>query len=602
MAAVAAVLNSLRCLFSLSWLTGPIFDKELRVSSRRRRNYVLRFVYLAFLTAFLALVWVVVMRFADSALLQMSQMAEAGKRIIAYIVWFQFIVTQIVAVIMLSTSISDEIYSKTLGLLMTTPVNSFQIVMGKLFSKLLQLILLLAISLPLLAVVRVFGGVPWSYVVSSLSITFTTIIFLGSLSLFFSIFTRKAYVCIIMTCLTAGILFALIPIMSFMIWDVLDLNTVIPEKTLFPIILSPNPYCNMFFNTMLMTVPRAAAGGMPVISWPLHCGMILAASAVLLSICVIRVRKVALRQATGQLGILPRKRRKGGKVSAATADRDDFAAPTRRVTGPPIVWKELRFPLLGRRKSASLVVIALCLLILFVTYLLCAMENILDDDEIHNVYAFVFVGIGVLFTTVLASTSITSEKEARSWPLLLATPLDDNEILFGKFVGIARRCFPAWLLLLGHTVVFSLTGIIHPVAILQMALLASWIIGLLAGTGVYFSTCFKRTTTAVLLNFAVVVTLWAMLPFLLAMLGAVDSDLRPMVEVYMDTNPFVHAVVIMEAAVSDPGNYRWVSFGSSELTGAFGSTVWMLICAAVYVSVGFLFSRLAKKRLRRNVF
>ncbi|UCE46799.1 MAG: ABC transporter permease subunit, partial [Phycisphaerales bacterium] len=395
MAAVAAVLNSLRCLFSLSWLTGPIFDKELRVSSRRRRNYVLRFVYLAFLTAFLALVWVAVMRFADSALLQMSQMAEAGKQIIAYIVWFQFIVTQIVAVIMLSTSISDEIYNKTLGLLMTTPVNSFQIVMGKLFSKLLQLILLLAISLPLLAVVRVFGGVPWSYVVSSLSITFTTIIFLGSLSLFFSIFTRKAYVSIIMTCLTTGILFALIPIMSFMIWDVLDLNTVIPEKTLFPIILSPNPYCNMFFNTMLMTVPRAAAGGMPVISWPLHCGIILAASAVLLSVCVIRVRKVALRQATGQLGILPRKRRKSGKVSAATADRDDFAAPTRRVTGPPIVWKELRFPLLGRRKSASLVVIALCLLILFVTYLLCAMENILDDDEIHNVYAFVFVGIGV---------------------------------------------------------------------------------------------------------------------------------------------------------------------------------------------------------------
>jgi len=600
MARVAVVLNSLRNVFSLSWLTGPIFDKELRVSSRRRRNYVLRFAYLALLTAFLALFWIQMTRFGGSGLYQISRMAEVGKQIIASIVWFQFIITQIVAIVMLSTSISDEIYNKTLGLLMTTPVNSFQVVMGKLFSKLLQLMLLLAISLPLLAVVRVFGGVPWSYIVSSLSITLTTAIFMGSISLFFSIFTRKAYVAIILTVLAVGMLFALIPLMSAMIYNVLDLDMRIPEKQFFPIILLPNPYCNMFFNTMMMTVPRGALGGMPSFHWPLHCGIILAASAVVLSISVIKVRKVALRQATGQLGILTRRRRKGKKASAA--GRDDPAATVRTVAGPPIIWKELRFPLLGRRKVASLVIITICLLMLLVTYLLCGVENMLDDEDIHNVYAFIFLGIGVLFTTVLSSTSITSEKEARSWPLLLATTLDDNQILTGKFVGIVRRCFPAWLLLIGHTVVFSLTGLIHPVAILQMTLLAGWIVGFLGCTGLYFSTCFKRTTTAVLMNFAVVALLWAVLPFLLAILGAIDSDLRPMVEVYMDTNPFVHSIVIMEAAIGNPGNYRWVSFDSSQDTGTFGSTIWMLICAAGYLSVGFLFSRRAKKRFRRNVF
>ena len=527
-------------------------------------------------------------------------MAEAGKSIIASIVWFQFIITQIVAVVMLSTSISDEIYNKTLGLLMTTPVNSFQVVMGKLFSKLLQLMLLLAISLPLLAVVRVFGGVPWSYVVSSLSITLTTAIFMGSVSLFFSIFTRRAYVAIILTVLAVGMLFALIPLMSAMIYHVMDLDTVIPEGKFFPVILLPNPYCNMFFNTMMMTVPRGALGGMPSFHWPLHCGIILAASAVLISISVIKVRKVALRQATGQLGIFTRSRRKGRKSSAA--GRDDPAGTVRTVAGPPIIWKELRFPLLGRRKIASLVIITICLLMLLVTYLLCAMENVLDEEEVHNVYAFIFLGIGVLFTTVLSSTSITSEKEARSWPLLLATTLDDSQILTGKFVGIVRRCFPAWLLLIGHTLMFSLTGLIHPVAILQMTLLAGWIVGFLGCTGLYFSTCFKRTTTAVLMNFAVVALLWAVLPFLLAILGAIDRDLRPMVEVYMDTNPFVHSIVIMEAAIGNPGNYRWVSFDSSQYTGTFGSTIWMLICAAGYLSVGFLFSRRAKKRFRRNVF
>ena len=38
-------------------LTGPIFDKELRVASRRRRNYVLRSVYVLVLVFFLAFTW-----------------------------------------------------------------------------------------------------------------------------------------------------------------------------------------------------------------------------------------------------------------------------------------------------------------------------------------------------------------------------------------------------------------------------------------------------------------------------------------------------------------------------------------------------------------
>src|SRR4030042_5524448 len=175
---------------SLYWLTGPIFDKELRVSSRRRRNYVLRFAYVALLTVFLALFWVNTVPSRVSGLYQSSRMAEAGKIMTAFVIWFQFIATQLIAGIMLSTSVSDEIYNKTLGLLMTTPINSFQVVTGKLLSKLLQLLLLLAISLPLLAIVRVFVGVPWGYIAVGLCVTLTTGLFVGSWRVFFSLFAR----------------------------------------------------------------------------------------------------------------------------------------------------------------------------------------------------------------------------------------------------------------------------------------------------------------------------------------------------------------------------------------------------------------------------
>jgi len=150
---------------TLRWLTGPIFDKELRVSSRRRRNYVLRFVYLAALTLYVVLIWLASVHESGygpsgSGAYRISMMSRAGQTVILSIVAFQFAAMQLIAIVMLSTSISEEIYHKTLGVLMTTPVGSFKIVLGKLLSRLLQILILLAISLPLLAIVRVLGGVP----------------------------------------------------------------------------------------------------------------------------------------------------------------------------------------------------------------------------------------------------------------------------------------------------------------------------------------------------------------------------------------------------------------------------------------------------------
>ncbi|MHC4622681.1 MAG: ABC transporter permease subunit [Planctomycetota bacterium] len=595
-----ALVNLVRHFASLSWLTGPIFDKELRVSSRRRRNYVLRFVYLALLTTFLALLWLEVVRYHGSFVHRTARMAEAGKAIITFIVWFQFCATQAVAVIILSTSISDEIYNRTLGLLMTTPVNSFQIVMGKLFSRLLQLILLLAISLPLLAIVRVFGGVPWAYVISSLCITLTTIIFVGSLSLFFSIFTRRAYVVIILTALTLGLLFALIPFFTAMIWHTANLRHTVSDRTLLTLFLHLNPYGTMAFNTERLFNPRGGAG-IPLLFWQVHCGIMLAASAFVLSLCVGLVRRVALRQATGQLDTSRHKKPSRKSDSAQTALPDESAAPVRRVNGAPAIWKELRAPILRRHKIAAFIAIAVAIVLLFVSYVLWEEEGDLNDEEVHMMYATVFIAAGMLFTIVIPATCITSEKESRSWPLLLATTLSDSQILFGKFVGVVRRCLPIWLFLFGHLLLFALIGYIHPLAIGQMAILVAWIITFLSCTGLYFSSRFKRTTTAVIMNFALAAVIWALVPILLFLVTEVFHADDGFAEAYMDTNPFVHAIVVMDGTANS-GNlssYHWVALHSLDISE---STYWMFSCMLGYMGVGLIFAWLAKRRLRRNIF
>jgi len=601
---IAVLYNFILKVLSPLRLTGPIFDKELRVSSRRRRNYVLRFAYIALLTAFLVLVWIEAMGQSGSSLYRISRMAEAGKSIVIYTVWFQFCATQFLAVILLSNSISDEIYHRTLGLLMTTPINSFQIVMGKLLSKLLQLVLLMAISLPLLAIIRVMGGVPWNYVISSLCITLTTVIFVGSLSLFFSIFSRRAYAVIIMTILTLGTIFALLPLGLYAVWDIA--NPAISERSIFTLIFLPNPYCSMFINTIAMVEPRSAAA-ITFYSWPLHCSIMLAVSALLLFVSVIIVRKVALRQATGQLDNSAGKRRFRRAAKGAGANQQAFAGAIRRVVGPPIIWKELRSPMFRHHKIRTCILASIGLILLSGTYYLCAKANILDDEGTHAAYAVIFMAVGMLFTIVLPATSITSERESRSWPVLLATPLDDKDILLGKFVGALRRCFPAWLLLFGHIIVFSLIGFIHPLAIIQTGILVTWTVIFLSSSGLYFSSRFKNTTTAVIMNFTLAATIWAILPLLMAIVASINTpftrDARELVEAYIDTNPFVHMGNIMIATAGEKsvntGSYYWPGKGNLNMVE---STVWMLGCMGGYILIGLLFAWRAKHRFRRNIF
>jgi ABC-type transport system involved in multi-copper enzyme maturation permease subunit len=570
---------------ALRWLTGPIFDKEMRVSSRRRRNYALRFVYIALFTFLMAIIWLDDVAHNASSVYQVSRMASAGQQLIMAVLWFQFLTAQVIAIVMLSTSISDEIYKRTLGVLMTTPIGSLQIVLGKLTSRLLQVVLLLAISLPLLAVVRVFGGVPWDYLLCGLCVTLTTVIFLGSLSLFFSIFTRRAYAAIIQTILATGFLFGFIPLVTAFAM----MSSRSSGARFVSLFCYVNPYMMMSVATDAMMSARIMLIGI----WPWHCVVMLGASTVLLLLAVIFVRKAALRQAGG-LSLLARRAPAGAETQPALSS-------LRRVVGPPVLWKECRVPLLGKRKVATVVTALVALGMLLVTYGLCAKEHALKEPPVHTMYTVVFFSLGLLFTMVLPATCITTERESQTWPLLLTTTVENAEILWSKFAGALRRCLPVWGLLFGHVLVFTLAGVIHPIAAVQLAILVAWVLLFLTGTGLYFSLRFRHTTTAVIANMGLAAGLWAVFPLFLAILLEVSRMHNNVIEPYIDMNPFVQAVVIVSAAAHKGGlaAYDWVQGGMKSPPEA---TAWLVLTFAVYVSVGLAFLLRTAARLRRNPF
>jgi ABC-type transport system involved in multi-copper enzyme maturation permease subunit len=576
-------------LLNPAWLTGPIFDKELRVTSRRRRYYVLRSLYIMILTIMVGFAGFNIIRPGSSGsnVYQMSRMAEAGKVLVTITIWFQFVAVQIIAASVLSTAISSEITKRTLGTLMTTPITSLQIVLGKLFGNLLSPLILLAVSLPLMAILRVFGGVPWDYVVSSLCITLTALLFCGSLSLFISIKNSKSRQVVSGAFGILLVFYAVLPGIVSWIWYVLSL----PMSQLQPWFYYLNPYYALTRNTENMMSAGMSSGATSY--WPGHCLIMLLLTVLILGIAVGRIRKVALYQALGS----PPKRNWLGRRKATLADADAVAddRSIRHVSGNPISWREAKAPLSHRKTIGYFLTLAIIGLGLIVSYSLCIYEGWIRDGLCHMAYIMSYFIAGLVCTAFYAAESIVREKEAGTLPILLTTPLEDRQIIIGKAWGILQRCRFVWALLMGHVIIFSLLGYIHPAAIVQLPLAAAGGIIYCLSTGLYFSVVMKKTSTAI--NMTIGVTMG--LAILILMMGGG--------ELIFYTNPVAHAGIIMNATAGidcahkslGTLQYDWLR----ERGGFFASTAGFLGSAVFYaIFPGSVCVLMAITVLRSKVF
>jgi ABC-2 type transport system permease protein len=568
-----ALTSTFSNLFDPARLFGPIFEKELRVSSRRKRNYTLRFAYILLLSIFILSIWYSALgiRSSGSIVYMVSRLSQTGKQIITAIVWFQFIAAQLIAIVMLSSSVSDEIHTGTLSVLMTTPISNFQIVTGKLLSKLLQLMLLLAISLPLLAIIRVFGGVPWDYIVASVCITLTAAVLAGALSLMLSMIYRHSYTVILMTILgyllvfgaLAG-LFNMLAVKGIFIFD---------QNLTQSILALINP-----FVAFAATNARLLGAGLPMFySWPAHCLIMWCVTAVLIAISVWRVRKAALGEAFGRPARLwsHRALKREDIANAHNADYQSPAGHIKRVTGSPIVWKEMRKGLIGHTRG-DIAIFVLLVGLFFLTAVLIVFGrrwNILFPYYLMSgMYLVVMIRLAVL-----SAGSIAGEKQARTWPILLMTPLEDKEIIWGKASAAIRRNGP---LLLLYPALFCISYIllgrgdlVHMIGGFVMA--ASGLVGsvlFITGSGSYFGVRLRSATAAV------VATVGSYLVIAYLLCGTFNP-LRILL-----------SILAVRARGADPAAMLIVYYTAS------------IIAVATQAGIGVLLARHAARRLRHHIF
>ena len=251
------------------------------------------------------------------------------------------------------------------------------------------------------------------------------------------------------------------------------------------------------------------------------------------------------------------------------------------------------------------------LLLLIYGLIALADDDAYGDKYVHVIFIVVYTIIGALVTCVLAATNITSEKESRSWELLLCTPLGDWHILLAKFIGTVRRCLPIWLLPIGHIALFTLGGCCHVALLpLYLTIVASTVI-LLAGAGLYFGARFRRTTTAVILNISLALGLWAALPGAMALAteamprGDFRSELRNPTEFVVGVNPIYQAGMVSRRmsgvynAVKpiDGIHFNWEGAGWLDLLE---TAAYMLLLVGINVALAALLAWRAKCQFRKR--
>jgi ABC-2 type transport system permease protein len=173
--------------------------KELRGRMRGRRAFAFLTFYLTVLTGFAWMIETLQERSYTNSIGSGYQGAQIGQSIFIALLLLETLLVTLLAPAYTASAISLEREKQTLDLLAVTPISSLSIVLGKLLSALTFVVLLIVSSIPLTAIVFVFGGVAPDDVKRGYIVLLVTAFGLGALGLFCSALVRRTQAATIIT-------------------------------------------------------------------------------------------------------------------------------------------------------------------------------------------------------------------------------------------------------------------------------------------------------------------------------------------------------------------------------------------------------------------
>lgn len=426
----------------LNWLlrllpANPICMRLVQGGSRRAKHLYVRSGYLA--------VMMIVLFFG---LLgsgnSLRELASRGADAFTVISYGQVALICLLTPVFMAGAIAQEANPRTWDILLTTPLNSPQLVLGNLFGRLFFVLALLFSTLPLFAITQYYGGVPGRSIFLSYAIAASSSLLVATIAVTLSV-TRTAgkravfvfYVTVVMYLFTTYA------------WDRYLRPPVGGGSSAFlTTFLTPfNPFLALealLFTNSYQVHDLAGTDASwlrrlwlerPVAAFNWLCVLI---SFGLILFSTLRVRVVGTR-----VGAVPWYRRMLGLPAKGATER-----PPRRVGVNPIVWRESTAK--GNTLSAILarfafaaagIVIALSVLWLFHAGRLSAPDLRLAVATIVGAEIVIIV----LTALNISATAVSREREDGSLDIILTTPIQPGPYIAGKLRGIIQYLLPMLL-------------------------------------------------------------------------------------------------------------------------------------------------------------
>jgi len=649
---MTTAVNTLgRQIRRLGRIPGPMLGKELLVTSRRGRSYVLRSAYLA--AMMILVVGVYLWMSQDGLTLRRGEMARIGKTIVASLAGFQLAGVTLAAVLLLSTALAEEINRRTLGALLTTPMTDTQVILGKLGGRMIQLLAMIILGLPMLILLRVFGGVDMLFIAAATCVTLCSAVMAGALTLRMSLRFKGAFATAVAS---AGLLGG---------YCLLTSIALIGCCPIFLLAGLANPVVALVHLTENLMQPGS---GIPWV-WPAQCAAMLIVAGLLIHSTARRIRRVASERLFGSgyadaplfdrlserrtleainpsmlpQGTLPQAQamseppplpyaqaqtmleppplpgaptQRPPKAFGGHPPETPFtmevppaaiagpvpapaAAPRRKlirsVRGSPVLWKELQGQFLRRLPTLLL---AFAIVFLVWVYLIFAISGTLTSRITQGILLDVYLAMNLVALCIASAGMLARERESRSLTALLTTPMSDWRILADKSAAAILLAWPLWTLLVGNAIVFLVLGVIHPLAMVLAGVSIAGAVVLHLGFALFLGSQLKRPTSVLAGSLLLAGTMWIGLPIALGILRTIMP--AAIWDLLLTGNPFVQLYVAISGAgwhATPVYDFGW----PGGRFGALGITTFIIVAWNIlYLATGALLTYVAKKNLRRE--
>lgn len=172
-------------------LIGPVFAREATIAPRRDKTYVGRGVYGGFLLLVVSAAWLVMS--GTQRIVDVGDFARFNASLFGLLAPLQLVVALFFGSMLAAAAVGQEKDRKTLVLLLLTRLSNSELVLGKLCAALLQIVVFIVVSVPILLATSALGGVSYGQVARVFCVTLFATLAGGSLGSCVALWRDKTF-------------------------------------------------------------------------------------------------------------------------------------------------------------------------------------------------------------------------------------------------------------------------------------------------------------------------------------------------------------------------------------------------------------------------